>query len=115
MAGCICGTPSPVSLPCPFGFSPGSCERPKRKIETYSGSCGSQEIQLAARDLKLRLDDDVYALLLELGSSRKFGARELRRVVNRVVRQPLAKTILSREDQTGEVRVSVKDGQLVFR
>jgi ATP-dependent Clp protease ATP-binding subunit ClpA len=75
-----------------------------------------QEIEalLAPRKTKLALADGVYDFLLEHGSSQRFGARELRRVVDRHLRQPLAREVLSRADGAATIRVEVKDGALAF-
>ena len=66
----------------------------------------------AERDLKLELDDDSYDYLLRNGASERFGARELRRVVDQKLRQPLAREFLRRGDKVGAVRVRVREGSL---
>ena len=66
----------------------------------------------ADRGVKLELDDDSYDYLLQNGSSERFGARELRRVVDQRLRQPLAREFLRRGDKVGAVRVRVREGGL---
>ena len=66
----------------------------------------------AERELKLELDDDSYDYLLRNGASERFGARELRRVVDQKLRQPLAREFLRRGDKVGAVRVRVREGTL---
>src|SRR5690606_32753421 len=51
---------------------------------------------LASRKAKLQLDDAVYDYLTERGESEQYGARELRRVVDHSLRQPLAEELLRR-------------------
>jgi ATP-dependent Clp protease ATP-binding subunit ClpB len=69
---------------------------------------------LASRQLTLSLDDAVYDRLLEWGSSDRFGARELRRVVDRHLRQPLAQKVLERDGAAGEIRVTADADRLKF-
>ena len=73
------------------------------------------EEALASRRFALRLEEEVYDYLLAIGQTEQFGARELRRVVDKQIRQPLARAILARESDPGEIRVSVADGRLIFR
>jgi ATP-dependent Clp protease ATP-binding subunit ClpC len=75
---------------------------------------GEIDSALASRQLTLRLDDEVYDYLIRLGSTDLFGARELRRVIDRALRRPLAHVMLSREEGPGEIRVSVSDQGLTF-
>ncbi|MEZ5965329.1 MAG: ATP-dependent Clp protease ATP-binding subunit [Planctomycetota bacterium] len=70
---------------------------------------------LAARKAKLQLDDTVYDHLTKLGESEDYGARELRRVVDVNLRQPLAEELLRRGGEAvGTIRVQLEDGRLVF-
>jgi len=70
---------------------------------------------LAARRLELELDDGVYDRLIELGASEPYGARELRRIVDHHLRQPLAQEILRREEKGGTIRVTLGGQGLTFR
>ena len=73
------------------------------------------EALLAERDLHLELTDEVYDHLLTLGDCANFGARELHRIVDRHVRQPLAQKVLELGDKVGTLSVSLNEGELVFR
>jgi ATP-dependent Clp protease ATP-binding subunit ClpC len=66
----------------------------------------------AARDLRLELDEEVYEWLIDLGVSEMFGARELRRAIDRHLRQPLAEELLRHGDGAATVRVRVEGGKL---
>ncbi len=79
-------------------------DRYLREIETLA----------ADRELKLELDEDVYRYLINLSVGERFGARELRRVVDRELRQPLAETILRREGPLGTLRCSLGDDGIEF-
>ncbi len=70
---------------------------------------------LARRNLKLQVDDDAKAQLVELGYNPALGARPLQRVVVRHVQDPLAEQLLAGKipDQ-GTVRVGVQDGEFTF-
>ena len=69
---------------------------------------------LAARELALELEDDVYDRLIELGTSRQYGARELRRAVDVHLRQPLATEILRQGEEIAGIRVSADGEQIRF-
>jgi ATP-dependent Clp protease ATP-binding subunit ClpC len=70
---------------------------------------------LATRKAKLQLDDAVYDHLTQLGESEEYGARELRRVVDHSLRQPLAEELLRRGAEAGgTIRVGVQGGHLTF-
>lgn len=70
---------------------------------------------MAARKAKLQLEDSVYDHLTQLGESEEYGARELRRVVDVNLRQPLAEELLRRGgDSVGTIRVGVREGRLTF-
>ncbi|MEE8524143.1 MAG: AAA family ATPase, partial [Thermoanaerobaculia bacterium] len=68
---------------------------------------------LKSRELTFELDDEVYDLLIELGVSDEFGARELRRAVDVYVRQPLAAKVLENDDVRG-IRAFIDDGEIRF-
>jgi ATP-dependent Clp protease ATP-binding subunit ClpC len=69
---------------------------------------------LESRELRLELDDAVYDHLLKLGESDLYGARELRRVFDREIRQPLAQEVLVRPEKLGTIRVSLTERGLAF-
>ena len=69
---------------------------------------------LSARELTLELEDDVYDRLIELGTSREYGARELRRAVDVHLRQPLAAEILRQGDEIAGIRVSADGEEIRF-
>ncbi|MFT5048964.1 MAG: ATP-dependent Clp protease ATP-binding subunit ClpC [Chlamydiales bacterium] len=69
---------------------------------------------LAERDLQLELGDEVYAHLVKLADASEFGAREIRRIVDRHIRHPLAEEILRNGDGNDTMRIHVREGELVF-
>lgn len=78
-----------------------------------------QEVQdfLAEKQMSLEVASEIQELLLQEGVSREFGARELRRVVNRMIREPLAERLLRGELGPG-ARVWATlgpAGEVVFR
>jgi len=83
----------------------------RRIIDRYVGEI---EEVLASRRMVLKLDDEVYELLIAQGDTATFGARELRRCVDRFIRQPVAHELLARDAGPGEIRVSVEGTKLVF-
>lgn len=70
------------------------------------------ESQLEDRQVELRLDEDVYSRLIEMGESEQFGARELRRVVDHEIRQPLAERLLRSAGDSGRINVRLVDGKI---
>ncbi len=70
---------------------------------------------LRARNIRLVLTEDAYALLLEEGFDPQFGAREMERTVDRLLTTPLSTALLEGRLVHGStMHVEVSDGQLVF-
>ncbi|MCR9073782.1 MAG: ATP-dependent chaperone ClpB [Alphaproteobacteria bacterium] len=70
---------------------------------------------LAERDIKLALDDAALAWLAEAGYDPVYGARPLKRVIQRSLQNPLANRILEGRIKDGDVViVSAADGKLVI-
>ncbi len=71
---------------------------------------------LADRRLHVTADDDAVALLAETGFDPDFGARPLKRTIQRLVQDPLARLVLTGEVSDGDtVRLTVEDGELRLR
>jgi ATP-dependent Clp protease ATP-binding subunit ClpA len=73
------------------------------------------ELQLADRDVHIKLDDDAKAWLTERGYDKLYGARPMSRLIQEKIKQPLAEELLfGKLVHGGEVSVHLKDGALVF-
>ena len=71
--------------------------------------------RLADRDLRLTLDDAVMDRLVEVGYDPVFGARPLKRTLQRLIENPLAQDILSGRFAPGDtIHASLEEGSLVF-
>ena len=71
--------------------------------------------RLADRGLDLELTDPAKELVAEAGWDPAYGARPLKRALQRLVENPLALRLLEGEFVEGDtVRVDVKDGELAF-
>jgi ATP-dependent Clp protease ATP-binding subunit ClpB len=71
--------------------------------------------RLAERKIELELTDAVRELLAEEGWDPAYGARPLKRAIQRLLENPLARELLERRFVEGDtVRVDVADGELVF-
>jgi ATP-dependent Clp protease ATP-binding subunit ClpB len=71
--------------------------------------------RLADRGLTLELTDEAKELVAEAGWDPTYGARPLKRALQRLVENPLALRLLEGEFEEGDtVRVDVHDGGLVF-
>jgi ATP-dependent Clp protease ATP-binding subunit ClpB len=73
------------------------------------------EERLADRGIRIELTDAAKVFLAEAGWDPTYGARPLRRAIQRLVENPLAMRLLDGEVEDGDtVRVDVGDGELVF-
>jgi ATP-dependent Clp protease ATP-binding subunit ClpB len=71
--------------------------------------------RLADRGLELDLTEDAKQVLADAGWDPTYGARPLKRALQRLVENPLALRLLEGEFGDGDtVRVDAKDGELVF-
>jgi ATP-dependent Clp protease ATP-binding subunit ClpC len=70
------------------------------------------EARLREDDLGIRLSDAAVDFLIEKGYDEKFGARPIRRAIQRYIEDPLSEKILAAEFSAGdEIEVSVAEGQ----
>ena len=73
------------------------------------------ELQLADRNVHIKLDDEARAWLTERGYDKLFGARPMGRLIQEKIKQPLAEELLfGKLVHGGEVAVRIKDGQPAF-
>jgi ATP-dependent Clp protease ATP-binding subunit ClpA len=71
--------------------------------------------RLADSGIGLELTDAARAHVAREGYDPQFGARPLRRAIQRTIENPLAKAVLAAEFTRGDtVRVDLRDGSLVF-
>ena len=71
--------------------------------------------RLRARNMKLELDDKAQDLLVEKGYDPQYGARPMRRSVERYLEDPLAEEILRGHlHENDPVQVTVEDDKLIF-
>ncbi|MGF2736533.1 ATP-dependent chaperone ClpB [Marinobacter sp. DUT-1] len=72
--------------------------------------------RLKEQDMKLELDDGAMDLLAEVGYDPVYGARPLKRAIQRNIENPLAQKLLQGEFVSGDTILgTVKDHQLVFQ
>jgi ATP-dependent Clp protease ATP-binding subunit ClpC len=72
--------------------------------------------QLATQGLTLRVDEDVKELLSSEGYDPNYGARPLRRAVQRMVEDPLSEQVLMGRFSDGDtIEGFVDDGKIAFR
>jgi ATP-dependent Clp protease ATP-binding subunit ClpB len=71
--------------------------------------------RLADRGIELELSDEAKQVVADAGWDPTYGARPLKRALQRLVENPLALRLLEGEFSDGDrVRVDAKDGELVF-
>jgi ATP-dependent Clp protease ATP-binding subunit ClpC len=74
-----------------------------------------EEELMATRDLNLEVADTVKAWLLAQNDHPEWGARPLRRIIQKHIREPMADFLLKEDPPAGTtVRVRVKKKQLIF-
>ena len=70
---------------------------------------------LSEKDIKLEVTQEARDLIVEEGYDPDFGARPLRRAIQRLIENPLSEEILRGKFKDGDtVVVGVKDGQITF-
>ena len=73
------------------------------------------EKRLADAGLSLEMTDAARELVAREGYEPAYGARPLRRALQRLVENPLARQILAGDFLPGDqVRIDARDGQIVF-
>ena len=73
------------------------------------------ELQLADRDVHIKLDEDAKAWMTQRGYDKLYGARPMGRLIQEKIKQPLAEELLfGKLVHGGEVAVHLKDGALAF-
>ncbi|RBW48210.1 ATP-dependent chaperone ClpB [Marinobacter sp. F3R11] len=71
--------------------------------------------RLKERDMKLELDESAMDLLAEVGYDPVYGARPLKRAIQRMIENPLAQRLLHGDFVAGDtIRAKVEGGKLVF-
>lgn len=71
--------------------------------------------RLASKDIVLSVSDEAKAFLIEKGYDKKYGARPLRRAVERYLEDPLAEAILKGDIKSGApIDAMIKEGAFVF-
>jgi ATP-dependent Clp protease ATP-binding subunit ClpC len=71
--------------------------------------------QVAAQEMRLVAGEDVQALIVKEGYEPKFGARPLRRAVQRLIENPLSNEIIAGKFKAGdEITAKAQEGKLVF-
>src|SRR2546421_150970 len=74
------------------------------------------KIRLKAKEVEIILDNLAHEFVIEKGYDPNYGARPMRRAVERFLEDPLAEEILRGNVKAGaKVQVTAKDGKLVFQ
>jgi len=71
--------------------------------------------RLKEKEMELEITDSAKAKLAEDGYYSEFGARPLRRTIQRQIENPLSVKILDKElSENSKVKIDVEDGELTF-
>ena len=77
---------------------------------------GELQEKLTAKQVEMTLSDEAFALLLDEGFTREYGAREMDRVIAQRLKPLLMREILFGSlKQGGNVIIETKDGSLSIR
>ena len=72
--------------------------------------------RLKEQDIDIELDKSAKELLIEKGFDPVFGARPLKRTIQRLLEDSLAEEIISKNfDKERLIKVSTKNGKIVFK
>ncbi|KQN91050.1 ATP-dependent Clp protease ATP-binding subunit ClpA [Sphingomonas sp. Leaf231] len=94
----------------PFGYLP-----PEVVARVVDKFILQLELQLADRDVHIKLDDESKKWLTEKGYDKLYGARPMGRLIQEKIKQPLAEELLfGKLVHGGEVTVHLKDNALNF-
>ena len=94
----------------PFGYLP--TEVVARVVDKFILQL---ELQLADREVHIKLDEEAKKWLTEKGYDKLYGARPMGRLIQEKIKQPLAEELLfGKLVHGGEVTVHLKDGALTF-
>jgi ATP-dependent Clp protease ATP-binding subunit ClpB len=70
---------------------------------------------LAERDLSLEVSDEAMDKLIDVGYDPVYGARPLKRAIQRWIENPLAQQILSGQFSEGsQIHARLEDGEIIF-
>jgi len=94
----------------PFGYLP-----PEVVARVVDKFILQLELQLADRDVHIKLDDQAKKWLTDKGYDKLYGARPMGRLIQEKIKQPLAEELLfGKLVHGGEVTVKLKDNALAF-
>ncbi|WP_277981981.1 ATP-dependent Clp protease ATP-binding subunit ClpA [Sphingomonas phyllosphaerae] len=94
----------------PFGYLP-----PEVVARVVDKFILQLELQLADRDVHIKLDDEAKKWLTDKGYDRLYGARPMGRLIQEKIKQPLAEELLfGKLVHGGEVTVKLKENALSF-
>lgn len=94
----------------PFGYLP-----PEVVARVVDKFVLQLELQLADRDVHIKLDEESRKWLTDKGYDKLYGARPMGRLIQEKIKQPLAEELLfGKLVHGGEVTVKMKDGALSF-
>ncbi|RXQ92224.1 ATP-dependent chaperone ClpB [Ancylomarina salipaludis] len=94
-------------------FTPLNIEEVKQIVELQIGLLKSM---LAKKDIQLEVSSDVISHLADVGFEPQFGARPIKRVIQRMILNPLSKEILSgRLISENTISIELEGDKLVFK
>jgi ATP-dependent Clp protease ATP-binding subunit ClpC len=71
--------------------------------------------RLSDKNVEIELTDKAKGFLIKKGFDPIYGARPLKRVIQRYILDEMALKIINNEIQKGKVKVDLKDGKMIFK
>ncbi len=71
--------------------------------------------QLELQGIMLKIEESAKQLLMSKGYDEKMGARPMRRAIQNMIEDPISEKLINGEIKSGqEIRISAKDGKMIF-
>jgi ATP-dependent Clp protease ATP-binding subunit ClpC len=70
--------------------------------------------QIRSQNIAVKISDRLLEQIIKEGYEPRFGARPLRRAIQRLLKDPLAEYMLQRENVTGTLMMDYEDGSTII-
>ncbi|MCK4420400.1 AAA family ATPase [candidate division WOR-3 bacterium] len=92
-------------------FKPLTMDNVKKIVDILMGNLSSR---LKEEGIKIVITEEAKDFIAREGYDKTFGARPLKRTIQRLIETPLSTKIIQREIKSGEVIIDLKEGQLII-
>ena len=81
----------------------------------YTDRCETETVGWGQRGLVLELSDEASNHIIQKGTNLDFGARPLRRSIERMLEDPLSEELIRGELRGGDIEIYLDGGVLAYR